>query len=152
VEVALRKLGHRSVRLHDASLLTGIVVLGPGGYTQLRACLTDSLHTRVGASPIYHTLEDTRHLVWLADAAREASPPGRHIVIMAAEDIPSVFIRAAPEITRHLASKLAVSLRAARPNASGCWNPPSATERRRITDDDCPGALPAPQHRAQPHP
>jgi DNA-binding PucR family transcriptional regulator len=115
VEVALRKLGHRSVWLHDASLLTGIVVLGAGGYSQLRTCLAESLHTRVGVSPVYHELEDTRHLVWLADAARDASPPGQRAVIMATEDIPSVYVGAAPEITRHLATKLAESLRVARP-------------------------------------
>lgn len=115
VEVALRELGLRSVWLHEANLLTGIVVLGPASYAQLRACLVDSLDTRVGASPIYHALEDTRRLVWLADAARDASPPGQHNVIMAAEDLPSVFVGAAPEISQQLASSLAVALRAARP-------------------------------------
>lgn len=115
VEVALRQLGLRSVWLHEANLITGIVVLGTVGYAQLRTCLADSLDTRVGASPIYHALEDTRHLVWLADAARDASAPGQRNVIMAAEDIPSVFVGAAPEITQHLASRLSASLRATRP-------------------------------------
>ncbi|WP_028936344.1 PucR family transcriptional regulator [Pseudonocardia spinosispora] len=115
VQSALARLGLRSVWLHDANLLTGIVVLGPGGYRQLRDCLTDTLRTRVGASPIYHALEDTRHLVWLADAARDATPPDRHAVVMAADDVPSVFVGGAPEVTRHLADTLATALRAARP-------------------------------------
>jgi len=114
-QAALRKFGLRSVWLHETNLLTGIVVVGTDGYAQLRECLTGFLHTRVGASPVYRALEDTRHLVWLADAARDASPPGKHSVIMAADDIPSVFVGAAPEITRHLAHTLSHSLHTTRP-------------------------------------
>jgi hypothetical protein len=114
-QAALRKVGLRSVWLHETNLLTGIVVVGTDGYAQLRECLTGFLHTRVGASPIYGALEDTRHLVWLADAARDACPPGQHSVIMAADDIPAVFVGAAPEITRHLAHTLLHSLRTTRP-------------------------------------
>jgi PucR-like helix-turn-helix protein len=115
IEAALRGRGLRSVWLPEADVLTGIVVLGADGYTRLRGCLSDALQARIGVSPIYTALEDTRRLVWLADAARDANPPSRPGLIMAAEDIPAVFVGAAPEITRHLAATLADALRPARP-------------------------------------
>jgi PucR-like helix-turn-helix protein len=116
VELNLRERGLRSVWLPEADVLTGIVVLVPGGASVLRECLSEALRTRVGVSPVYTALEDTRRLVWLADAARDASPPGHPTVTMAAEDVASLFVGAAPEVTRHLAATLTEALRPARPS------------------------------------
>ena len=113
-ERALRQIGLHSVWLQDAGLLTGIVVLGRTTHPRLGECLEEALPVRVGISPPYQALADTRHQIWLADAARDASPPGHRRVIAAAEDIPSVFIGGAPEITRHLADVLSAALAPAR--------------------------------------
>jgi hypothetical protein len=110
VQRLLRRDGLRSVWLSDANGLTGIVVLGPGGFGQLRDLLAEALPTRVGASPEYRALADTRRLVWLADAARDAAAPGGRRVVLAAEEVPSVFVGAAPEVTRHLAGRLSEAL------------------------------------------
>jgi hypothetical protein len=113
-ERALRQIGLHSVWLQDVGLLTGIVVLGPTTHPRLGECLEEALPVRAGISPPYRALADTRHQIWLADAARDASPPGYRRVVAAAEDIPSVFIGGAPEITRHLADVLSAALRPAR--------------------------------------
>ena len=89
-------------------------MLGRAASPPLAECLSETLHARAGISPPYAALEDTRHLIWLADAARDANPPGSEHVIAAAEDIPSVFVGGAPEITRHLAAALSAALREAR--------------------------------------
>lgn len=113
-ERALRQIGLHSVWLEDAGLLTGIVVLGRTTRPRLGACLEEALQARAGISPPYQALADTRHQIWLADAARDASPPGHRRVVEVAEDIPSVFIGGAPEITRHLADVLSAALAPAR--------------------------------------
>lgn len=113
-ELALRQIGLHSVWLHDADILTGIVVLGRTTHPRLGGCLEEALQARAGVSPPYHDLAETRQQIWLADAARDASPPGSRRVIAAAEDLPSVFIGGAPEITRHLAAALSAALRPAR--------------------------------------
>ncbi|HYZ52002.1 MAG TPA: helix-turn-helix domain-containing protein [Streptosporangiaceae bacterium] len=113
-ERALRQIGLHSVWLQDAGLLTGIVVLGHTTHPRLVECLEEALQVRAGISPPYQALADTRHQIWLADAARDASPPGCRRVVAAAEDIPSVFIGGAPEITRHLADVLSAALQPTR--------------------------------------
>jgi hypothetical protein len=113
-ERALRQIGLHSVWRQDADLLTGIVVLGRTAQSRLGECLEHELQARAGISPPYQALADTRHQIWLADAARDASPPGHRRVVSAAKDIPSVFIGGAPEITRHLADVLSAALAPAR--------------------------------------
>jgi PucR C-terminal helix-turn-helix domain/GGDEF-like domain len=113
-ERALRQIGLHSVWLKDAGLLTGIVALGHTAHPRLTELLTETLQVRAGISPPYQALADTRDQIWLADAARDASPPGGPRVVAAAEDIPSIFIGGAPEITRHLADVLSTALRPAR--------------------------------------
>jgi hypothetical protein len=113
-ERALGQIGVHSVWVHDAGLLTGIAVLGRVGCPQLSELLAEALRGRAGISPPYQALANTRRQIWLADAARDSIPPGEHRVVSAAEDIPSVFIGGAPEVTRHLADMLSGTLGRAR--------------------------------------
>jgi hypothetical protein len=113
-ERALRLNRVHSVWIQDAGLLTGIVVLGRVTRPQLSDLLVESLRGRAGTSPPYRALADTRRQIWLADAARDSIPPGEHRVVSAAEDIPSVFIGGAPEVSRHLADALSGALGQAR--------------------------------------
>jgi hypothetical protein len=111
---ALRQIGVRSVWIQDAGLFTGIVVLGRVSCAQLSELLAEALGGRAGISPPYQALADTRRQIWLADAARDSVPPGEHRVLSAADDMPSVFIGGAPEVSRHLADTLSEALGQAR--------------------------------------
>jgi PucR C-terminal helix-turn-helix domain len=113
-ERVLRRAGVHSVWIQDAGLLTGVVALGRGGCPRLSGLLAETLRGRAGISPPYEALADTRRQIWLADAARDSSPPGEHRVVSAAEDIPAIFIGGAPEVTRHLADVLSGALGRAR--------------------------------------
>jgi hypothetical protein len=103
-----------SVWIQDTGLLTGIVALGRVSCLRLSEFLVQALGGRVGISPPYQALVDTRSQIWLADAARDSIPPGEHRVVSAADDMPSVFVGGAPEVSRHLADTLSEALGQAR--------------------------------------
>jgi hypothetical protein len=145
---AARAVGLRSLWLADATSLTGIVMLAsspsdPGrvmrppvigvattgggdprdAIERLRLCLVENLSTRIGVSTEYGMLEETRDLLWLADAARDAARPGTQSVTVAAQDTLDVFVGAVPELSRQLASSLSDALAGGRP-----------AERQRLLD------------------
>jgi hypothetical protein len=106
----LRQAGLHSVWIQNTRLFTGIVVLGRAECPRLSECLAEALPGRAGISPSYTELADTRSHIWLAEAARDSLPAGEHRVVAAAEDIASVFIGGATEVSRHLASAISEAL------------------------------------------
>ncbi|HEX6454199.1 MAG TPA: helix-turn-helix domain-containing protein [Trebonia sp.] len=113
-ERALREIGAHSVWIQEAGVLTGIVILGRPSCLQLSEILLQTLHGRVGISPPYQALADTRRQVWLADAARDSTPLGERRAVSAADDIAAVFIGGAPTAAQHLANVLSEALSQAR--------------------------------------
>jgi hypothetical protein len=111
---ALNEIGVHSVWLFDSDVLTGIVATRPEDDALLASCLRDVLGTRAGVSPPYTALQDTRRQVWMADAARDSTPPGSGAVVFLADDPPSAFIGGAPEIAAYLGSSLLTALGSAR--------------------------------------
>ncbi|MGP4014824.1 PucR family transcriptional regulator [Saccharopolyspora sp. 5N708] len=104
-EGPLRENGAHSVWSLDSDVLTGIVALEKNPQ-QLADCLRRVLRTRAGVSPPYLSLQDTRRQVWLADAARDSTHPASCDVVFAADDIPSLFVGGAREISDHLGATL----------------------------------------------
>jgi hypothetical protein len=111
---AVREIGAHSVWIQDASMLTGIVVLRAVSCSQLEEILPRALRGRVGISPPYRALADTRRQAWLADAARDSAPPGEQCVVCAADDIAAVFIGGALSASQYLAETIAEALGHAR--------------------------------------
>lgn len=111
----LAELGIHSVWLFDGEVLTGIVAVSATDDARFATCLRASLGTRAGVSPPYAALEDTRRQVWMADAARDSTPPGSGSVVFLADDPPSGFVGGAPEIASYLGSWLTSALSPARP-------------------------------------
>jgi DNA-binding PucR family transcriptional regulator len=110
----VREIGAHSVWIQDASMLTGIVVLRAVSCSQLEEILPRALRGRVGISPPYRALADTRRQAWLADAARDSAPPGEQCVVCAADDIAAVFIGGALSASQYLAETIAEALGHAR--------------------------------------
>ena len=112
---ALAEMGVHSVWLPGSDVLTGIVAARRDDDERLSGYLRDVLGTRAGVSPPYTALRDTRRQVWMADAARDSTPPGSAAVVFLADDLPAAFIGGAPEIADYLGSTLLTALGAARP-------------------------------------
>ena len=110
----LSEIGVHSVWLFDSDVLTGIVATRPEDDPRVTSCLREVLGTRAGVSPPYTALQDTRRQVWLADAARDSSPPGSGSVVFVTDDPPSTFVGGAPEIAAYLGSSLLTALGPAR--------------------------------------
>jgi PucR C-terminal helix-turn-helix domain len=114
-ERALAELGVHSVWLLAGEMLTGIVAVSAPDDERVATCLRSTLVTRAGVSPPYVALEDTRRQVWMADAARDSTPPGSGTVVFLADDPPSAFVGGAPEIAAYLGGWLLSALEPARP-------------------------------------
>jgi hypothetical protein len=95
-------------------VLTGIVAVSFEDDARSASCLRGVLVSRAGVSPPYGALEDTRRQVWMADAARDSTPPGSGAVVFLADDPPSAFVGGAPEIAAYLGSWLLSALDGAR--------------------------------------
>jgi hypothetical protein len=111
---ALREMGVHSVWLFDSDVLTGIVAARRNDDEQLADYLRNVLGTRAGVSPPYTALQDTRRQIWMADAARDSTPPGSATVVFLADDLPAAFIGGAPEIADYFGSTLLAALAPAR--------------------------------------
>ncbi len=112
---ALRAIGVHSVWLFGPDVLTGIVAARPDDDGAVAGYLRDVLATRAGVSPPYAALRDTRRQIWMADAARDSTPPGTREVVFLADDPPAAFIGGAPEIAHYFGTTLLAALEAPRP-------------------------------------
>jgi hypothetical protein len=110
---ALSEMGVHSVWLLDSDVLTGIVAARRDD-EQLAGYLRNVLRTRAGVSPPYTALQDTRRQIWMADAARDSTPPGSAAVVFIADDLPAAFIGGAPEIADYFGSTLLAALASTR--------------------------------------
>jgi hypothetical protein len=115
-EQPLRRAGVRSVWQVTQDVITGVADLREAGEAALEPVLGRVFRGRVGVSPPYAELLQTRRHVWLADAARDSVPPGSAALVLLSADPLPAFIGGAREISDYLAATVLAALHSAQPS------------------------------------
>ncbi|MBI2709791.1 MAG: helix-turn-helix domain-containing protein [Actinobacteria bacterium] len=106
VDSALRMAGFRSAwRVRDRRQV-GVVVVGtrPGSLGGVRAVLAGRATSRVGVSPVYADLADTRRHVSLAELALRSLPPGAAGTALFEEHLVDALVARSPDLAERVAA------------------------------------------------